>query len=314
MKPMSTENSRSCSLEIWSQPGLISDTNTILAFYTSGDLVPFSMHQSIRDLLLKREIRGQPPSTHEVSMNVDDVFNQDREAFITITSSANETSVFLDGHFLKSDPHFGLSSKDFTGLLVVANSPVTNDSWSGQLRGLAMFNRELTAAEILRHYDSWTKTGRPDISKNEQLTTLYLFDQHTGTVIRNEVVSAPDLYIPDHYLIVHETFLQWPWNEFHSDWGYYKDVLINIGGFVPLGFCVCAYIFLFRRVGWPIIVTVILGGMLSLTIEVLQGFMPTRDSSCTDLIMNTLGTAIGAMTSSSKFARAIFTKLGIERG
>jgi len=70
-------------------------------------------------------------------------------------------------------------------------------------------------------------------------------------------------------------------------------VLINIAGFVPFGFLVCAYFSLARRIRTPALVTILLGFTVSFTIESLQAFLPTRDSGTTDLITNTLGTCIG---------------------
>ena len=138
---------------------------------------------------------------------------------------------------------------------------------------------------------------------------LYLFDEHAGRVIHNQVSSGPDLYIPDRYLVLDQILLQPFWQEFHPTRGYLKDVLMNIAGFVPFGFLFCAYLSLACRIKRPALVTILLGLALSFTIEFLQWFLPTRDSGTTDLITDTLGTAIGARFYRSNFWRTVSAHL-----
>jgi glycopeptide antibiotics resistance protein len=75
---------------------------------------------------------------------------------------------------------------------------------------------------------------------------------------------------------------------------YLSAVMKNIVGFVPLGFCF--YPFLWLRQGrGTMLLTIVAGTVVSLTIEILQAFLPTRDSGMTDVFTNTMGTWIGAL-------------------
>lgn len=96
-------------------------------------------------------------------------------------------------------------------------------------------------------------------------------------------------------MILHEKFLEPTWEEFSPNRSYWKSVGINIVGFIPLGFFFCAYLTMAGQMSRPALVTVFIGAAVSLTIEVLQAYLPTRDSGMTDLITNTLGTGLGAM-------------------
>jgi hypothetical protein len=222
-----------------------------------------------------------------------DIFFRPHTVFLTLAFGPQRTSLYVDGTLLRLAREFHLSRDDLSGQLVVANSPVENASWSGELRGLAFYSRELVPAQILRHYGKWTQTGRPEVSQDEGLVALYLFNEKSGNVIHNQVVFGPDLYIPDRYREVDQALLKRPWNEYQSASDYWESVLTNIAGFVPLGFFLYAYLSLGFHVRRAASITILIGGLLSLTIETLQAFLPTRDSGMTDIITNTLGTAAG---------------------
>jgi len=102
------------------------------------------------------------------------------------------------------------------------------------------------------------------------------------------------LYIPERFVVLHQAFLRPFWEEYEATWDYWRgSILINIGGFIPFGFLFCAYFSFAKRIKRPALVTVLLGFVVSLTIECLQALLPTRDSGTTDLITNTLGTCLG---------------------
>ena len=179
-----------------------------------------------------------------------------------------------------------------------------DNGWQGQLRGLAVYNRELTPAEVSQHYADWT-TNTAKI-KDDGAAALYLCDEGHGAVVHNQMNPANDLHIPDRFFVQDAPLLELPWDEVEFSWSFWKDVLINIGGFVPLGFLFCAYFSLVRRLNRPVLATIVLGAVVSCAIEVLQAFLPTRNSGLTDIVTNTLGTSFGAILYRCQLIRGVF--------
>jgi VanZ family protein len=300
-----SQDEGSGSLEIWLQPGRTSDANTLLSFSPPENPLQFSLHQYRSSLILQRNIQSE---RRTATIGIEGVFRQITPVFITITSGAKGTAMYVDGALADRFRQFRLG-KDFTGQLVVGTSPVARDSWQGELRGLAIYRYELTAAEVLHHYETWTKQGWPEITYSERAIALYLLDEHAGPVAHDALRPGIDLNIPERYTLLHQTFLQPFWEEYRPGWGYWRDVLINVIGFVPLGFFFCAYLSSIPRIKRPALATVLLGFAVSLTIEVLQSHLPTRDSGTTDLITNTLGTFLGVKLFSFRSVRALLERV-----
>jgi VanZ family protein len=195
------------------------------------------------------------------------------------------------------------------GELVIGTSPVGESSWSGQLKGLALYLHELTPTEILKHYQTWRTHGQPDLARDEHAIAVYLFNERAGNTVHNDLAGGIDLYIPNRFSLLHQRLLNPFWNEFKPGAGYWIDILVNIAGFIPLGFFFCAYWSSVRPIKHPRLITVVFGLLVSLTIEVLQSYLPTRDSGTTDLITNTLGTFLGLRLYAWKAARALIEKI-----
>jgi VanZ family protein len=296
----------SCSLEIWLQPESTSASTTLLAFYKREDPLQFLLQQYHALLILSRQTREDQKQTQIIG--TDGVFLRIEPVFVTLTSGTEKTSMYVDGNLVRSFPGIRIG-KECAGKLVIGTSPVGKSSWSGQLKGLALYQQELTAEEVLRHYQTWTTHGRPGLSGNERAIGVYLFDERAGNIVHNDVRPGIDLYIPTRFTVLHQQFLEPFWKEFQPSWSYSKDILVNIVGFIPLGFFFCAYWSSVRPIKHPRLTIVVLGLAVSLTIEVLQSYLPTRDSGTTDLITNTLGTFLGVRLYAWKAARALFAKL-----
>ena len=271
---MSPKNTPGASLELWVQPGRIWNSHTLLTFYRPGSLLQFSLYQSQTDLLVRTAPPGGRHHGQTASLYVKNVFRRNPPlAFITITSGGLGVWVYIDGVLAVAAPQFPLSPGDLSGRLVLGDSPGQPDSWSGQLLGFAIYNRQLTATQVLHNYVSWRQTGLPEIAEDESNFALYLFDERRGDIVRDQARSGVDLRIPKRYEVEEKIALEPFWSEFSMSRSYWSAVLKNIVGFIPLGFCFYAFL-----VALPIkraaLATVVLGCAVSFTIEIPQAFLP----------------------------------------
>lgn len=310
LKAQARPGDNSCSLEVWLQPRRIDSAGAILAFYSpESRVVPFTLRQFRGGLELERKGPGSSFSKPEIY--VAEVFSGLKPVLVTITSSEAGTATYADGALLKSAPDFVISNRDLAGQIVIGSAPKTNFNWSGRVKGLAIYDRKLSGAEVTQSFVDWAKGRQLDSAKSEGVVARYLFDEGKGNVVRNQIDSATDLVIPKRFFVLHQWFLERPWDEFHPRWSYWKDVAINIVGFTPLGFFFYAYFCQVRKVAHPAALTIVFGFAVSLTIEVLQAFLPTRNSGMTDLITNTLGTAVGVMAFRDEAVQALLAVVGL---
>ncbi len=288
-----------CSLEIWLQPGRIDASGTILAFDSSKDpKFAFAVRQFGDSLAVQRASIDGRGRIVRAWLSTARVFQKGDRVVLTITGSQKQTVVYVNGVQAKVSSRFGFVNGDLTGQLVLGNSTI-KDGWPGQVMGIAVYDFELTPSQIETHFERWTQQQVPVVRGEEAPVTLYVFDEHKGNVIHDRTGSAHDLMVPARYFVLHPTFLEPAWDQFRGrwegwiSWSYWSDVCLNVAGFVPLGFFFAAYFSLVRPVPRPRVMVLVLGLTISLAIETLQYFLPTRDSSMTDVLTNTLGTVVG---------------------
>lgn len=280
-------------LEIWLEPSQDKYSTALLAFSSSANPDQLRLRQSHDYLLVLQEAFPSRRHSALTAMWVPHVFQAHRRSVIVISSGTDGTSVYLNGAPQEKSSTFKVTAKDLSGQLILGSSAVTYDTWRGKLLGIAIFGREVSAAQVSEHYQAWLD-GRPELIKKDQPAALYVFAEQAGNIVNNQISDGPDLIIPKSFCIPYKVLLKAPWKEFSFNLAYLREVLINIAGFVPFGFFLCKYLSSGSASKGTVVATVLLGTLFSLTIEIVQFYLPTRDSGTTDILTNTLGTVIGA--------------------
>lgn len=304
----------SCSLEIWLTPEPMSGEGVILAFDSSPNArTPFSLRQYGSSMAIQRYARDEEGNPQRPWLKVDGVFHEGERILLTVTFGSERTTIYVNGVLAERSSTLRVASRDLTGRLVVGTS-TTDQSWIGEIKGLAIYDLELTPIEVKKHFENWIRNRESEERGEESTTALYLFDEREGNVVHNKMDPETDLLIPAKYSVLHPEFLRPLWDEFNDSgaawrrWSYWKDIAVNVIGFIPVGFVFMAYFSSVRALQRSALVVIMVGFVLSFTIETLQYFLPTRDSGMTDLFTNTLGTAVGVVFYRFSWVQALMSR------
>ena len=299
------------SIELWIEPSLTWGSNTILSFYEPEIAPRIQVRQSADDLVFTSSGEPQADGKKQRNVFVDRVFRKGERILVTLTSSDDVLDIYINGVLKKSVRHLEMRSADFDGILIVATAPNGNLSWRGTYHGLAVYDRALRPAEISEDYDLWQHNKELIARKAAQAYSLYLFNEQSGESLHNVGKAGPDLMIPKNYFIFQPKFFVPFWKEFYANWEYVKDLALNVLGLVPMGLCFAALFAWLAGRESSFLYTTLLGFCVSLTIEVLQAFMPARFSGTTDLITNTSGAALGAWLYLNAYSQVWLKRWGI---
>ena len=220
------------------------------------------------------------------------------EIFVTLTSGIGGTSVYLNGQPEKTQKELILEvPQGDKSRLIIGNSIYGKHAWEGSIRGLALYRSALSAHRVALHYGEWRKDGNFGFAEKEKPWVLYTFDEKTGIKAIDHGTGKNDLTIPQRMTVFKMTFLESSLEKLRINSGFVGDFIINLFGFMPFGFIFSALLFKLRG-KFPtyfILIACGTGFLLSLFIEVVQTWLPTRDSSAIDLILNTTGALFGSI-------------------
>jgi VanZ family protein len=204
---------------------------------------------------------------------------------IVVRSENHVLTLFVDGVPVKTRSGVAfslLSDKRAPAWMILGNSPSGESPWRGDLLSLSFYPKALSPGDI-------ESRGTPPVIR-------YGFSEGSGAVCHGGADSRYDLVIPSVFQAPKKGILVPPWRVQKFDRSFWRDVFVNILGFIPFGFVVYAWTSNRgeRKIAMAMGTALLLGAGISLFIELLQVYLPTRDSSLTDVMNNVLGTYIGA--------------------
>jgi hypothetical protein len=294
---------KSITLEIWLRP--IQETTNLPHILTlfdgkSPDLFlvgQWKSHLVIRSRMEDPVARIRDKPYREIGLQ--NGLLKNRDTFITITSGTGGTAVYVNGKGIRSYPNYNMLADISERPLrfILGNSPTGESFWVGNLMGFAVYNRALSAAQVLESHQTWTGKPPPFVSPDEGCLGMYLFDERKGATIHNMAAFNDPLVIPEIFEPVQRRILASFRQGFRGNFSYVQDIMINVIGFIPFGFFFSALLLKTARQRRLLtcVAIVIFGVGISLAIELIQAYLPTRNSSLTDVVMNAIGTILGVV-------------------
>ncbi|MHC1745507.1 MAG: VanZ family protein [Syntrophobacteraceae bacterium] len=236
-------------------------------------------------------------------------------ALLTIASGGNGTAVYLDGKVIKADPKLQIFYPYQTGrtCLILGNSVYGRHPWHGLLAGLALYDVAMDPKKTMDDAAKWAAGDFAGLDAGIAPKIRYRFDLNPAEKVSNMAGIGYPLHVPERMVVLKKDFLGWPKMQNEMKWSTARDIMLNFLGFMPLGWMLCVTLgrlggFAGRRSSW---LAVGLAFAFSLSLEIAQAWIPSRDSSLIDLIMNTLGAAAGCWIYSVEWLqRAIFSGAG----
>ena len=276
------------------------DINRILSMYDEKSSEITFLSQWKKHLIIRSRTKRTDANRWYREIGIDDAFRKEQDYLLSVVSGKEGTTLYINGQPVKTYPRHHLldsiTSKKVS--FILGNSPVGKHSWKGRVMELAIYNRSFTPEEIFEHYQSYLENNFTMSSKKEEgHIGLYLFNEKLGATVHDYSNLNNHLTIPAIFRPVQRIILALPGQDFRWDKSFVQDTIVNLLGFVPVGFFFTA--FLLKAGNWKrrtiYIVVAAAGFVISLAIELLQIYLPSRNSQLNDVICNAVGTVLGIL-------------------
>lgn len=197
-----------------------------------------------------------------------DLLKSIEPVFLTINIAQSSSSISCNGkEILKRDKPLTSQITSLEGIGLIGNSASGKNGWNGELYSLKIYNKRLSN------------------QKSSTFEQKEQFSFHGGEYT---------LTIPERFSPLKRNILTPPWIDHSFNKSYINDLILNFVGFLVFGLIIGALGIQYRlRKSHSLFISFLLCALISLTIELLQPFIPSRCSQLSDLILNILGGVSG---------------------
>lgn len=243
-------------------------------------------------LVIRTAIKGAGGERRYRESGAERVLRKGERHLVTMSSASNGTTYYLDGRPVARQAAYRPGRAVLRGRLVLGSSVTGGSSWHGKLLGAAIIARSLDDAEIEARRRAWSARDTDSLAAVRGLLALYLMEGGRAGALRDRSSNGIDLLLPDRFAVLSRVAFAPPKGRD------LRDTAINILGFVPFGFLLAACRSERRRARRlpDLLIALAVGALTSAAIETVQVFLPTRSSTVMDVLANTLGTALGALS------------------
>jgi hypothetical protein len=297
--------SNAISFELWLSSARLNQFGParILSFSADTWLRNFTLGQEEANLVLrfrttKNNLNGTNPA-----LTFPKVFTSSDVRHLVVTYDGQTTKVYVNGEVIAETRELSgwIQNWDRDYFLNITNENTRNRPWFGSLYLIAVYDRILGADEIAANYRAgygYDDIGLPAAKRSTKgLVLCYSFDEGSGDTIQNRGDLGPtlDLSIPEHFLVIPNHFEMIPRQRWRWDLGLLKDFVQNLLLFLPFGFLSVTLLVVRSRNAslLHLVVTLSFSLAVSVSIEFLQMFLPSRRPTLSDIILNLAGALAG---------------------
>ncbi len=277
----------------------------ILAYSLDEERCNLNLDQMGDDIVL-RVRTGSNKRPRE--FRVEKVFEQgvERRYLLAFVYDGRILSIYADGERRLRER---IGAIDYTSWgsqypLVLGSNANGAFGWLGVVYGLEVFPHAVNPAALKNGWNQFIP-GSPVL--------FYRFTEANGTTVidhspKNPVpISWPEKFAPYKRTVLQSALDYWPELRRLYMW----DMLANVILYIPLGYLLSTLVRHRLSGALAAIAPVMIAIGVSLAIEILQAYLPSRNSSQMDVIMNCLGACIGVLISHAAVAEKVLTALNV---